>query len=100
MRNPGYVHELAALHLGGSLEIEALAKRNGVRDHDFQAALRDLAPMDPGARDDRIHHLYVSDALEKGYAEGDPDRETTWVLGQRAHAYYDLQGERTGQQHA
>ena len=96
MRNPGYVHELAAMNLDGIPEIEAVAKRNGVTDADLQAAVRNLAPMDPAARQDRIHQLYVSDALEKGYAEGDPNRETTWVLGQRAHAYYDVQAGRGG----
>ncbi len=35
---------------------------------------------------------YVSDARDKGYAEGDPEVESSWVLGQRAHAYYDLKG--------
>jgi len=97
MRNPGYVHELAATHLERTSEIEEVAKRNDVTDADLQVTLRNLAAMDPVARQDRIHQLYVSDALEKGYAEGDPNRETTWVLGQRAHAYYDLQGDRGGQ---
>lgn len=99
MRNPGYVHELAAMHLDGSPNIEAVAKRNGVRDADLQAVVSNLAPMDPTARQDLIHQLYVSDAVEKGYAEGNPNLETTWVLGQRAHAYYDLQGGHGGHQH-
>ncbi|MBO1756452.1 hypothetical protein [Allobranchiibius sp. CTAmp26] len=93
MRNPGYVHELAALHLGGSPDIEEVVNRNGVSNADLEEAIRNLAPMDPAARDARIHQLCVSDALEQGYAEGDPARETTWVLGQRAHAYYDLHNE-------
>ncbi len=92
MRNPGYVHELAALYLDGKLEIVAVAERNGVSDADLQAAVGNLRPLDPEAHQDKIHQLYVADAHEKGYAEGDPERETTWVLGQRAHAYYHLEG--------
>ncbi len=91
MRNPGYIHELAALYLDGKAEIVAVAKRNGVSDVDLQEAVANLTPLDREARLHEIHQLYVADAREKGYAEEDPERETTWVLGQRAHSYYDQQ---------
>jgi len=92
MRNPGYVYELAALSLDGKSGIDALAKSNGVSEADLQAAVQTLRPLDHKARQAEIHQLYVDDAREKGYAEGDPEQETIWVLGQRAHAYDDLQG--------
>jgi len=91
IRNPGYVHELAALYLDGKAEISAVAKSNGVSDVDLQEAVANLRPLDREALDHEIHRLYVADAREKGYAAEDPERETTWVLGQRAHAYYDRQ---------
>ncbi len=68
----------------------AVAARNGVSKKDLDTAQRALKPLKADDRKKKIHELYVSDARDKGYAEGDPESESTWVLGQRAHAYYDL----------
>ena len=93
MQNPGYVHELAAIYLNGDhAEIRRLARRNGVNDSDLDAAIQTLKDLDPRRREIKIHDLYVLDAVEKGYAEGDPANETTWVLSQRAHGYYEPEG--------
>jgi len=93
MRNPGYVHELAALYLDGrDPQTLAAARRNGVSDSDLATATAALEPLSNEDRLSKIHDLYVSDARDKGYAEGDPEVESSWVLGQRAHAYYDRKG--------
>ena len=93
MRNPGYVHELAALYLDGrDPQTLAAARRNGVSDSDLATATAALEPLSNEDRLSKIHDLYVSDARDKGYAEGDAEVESSWVLGQRAHAYYDRKG--------
>jgi len=94
MRNPGYVHELAAQYLDGrDPQTLAAAQRNGVSDSDLATAMADLEHLSNEDRLRKNHDLYVFDARDKGYAEGNPEVESSWVLGQRAHAYYDLEGQ-------
>lgn len=93
MRNPGYVHELAALYLvGDQTEIRRLVTSNGVDDSDLDAAIQTLKPLDPRGRENKILDRYVIDAVENGWAYGAPANETTWVLGQRARGYYEPRG--------
>lgn len=87
MRNPGYVHELAAIHLAAAGAL--IADRDGVAREDLMAAAAALAPLSEWQRREKIRALYVADALEKGYAVGDPAGEATLVLRERALRYYN-----------
>lgn len=88
MLNPGYVHELAKLALEGAGDVGEVARRNGVRDEDLATATVALTDLSPTSRDELIHELYVADGREKGYLTAADEK--TWVLSQRAHAFYDL----------
>jgi hypothetical protein len=89
MRNPGYVYELAVILLNeDEPTARLLAGIHSVEQGDVDVAMRALRPLNDDARDDLIHGLYVKDARDKGYAVGDPEKETSWVLGQRAQNYY------------
>ena len=89
VRNPGYVHELAAIFVEqDDPKIRLVAERNGVTDAELSAAVASLRPLTQTQRQRRVHELYVADAREQGYAVGDPAQESTWVLAQRADAHY------------
>lgn len=91
MRNPGYVHEIAAMVLRGELSASSakdlLEGQNG-GSAGLEQATEDLRSMSTSQIQDRIRELYVADGAEHGYCSTETT-ESVWVLGQRAHAHYD-----------
>ena len=88
-QNLPYILELAGMAATSDdpAETVELAVRNGIPREQFDRAIEVMKRIEHPA--EFVHQVYLVDGWVRGYT-GIDEKPTPWILGQQAHAYYDL----------